>query len=438
MDKTVPMLYKEYGQYVNSSRAFPLDIDGLKPVERRILLSAYQIAKDRFVKSARVDGHVIGNFHPHGSVYFTIAQLVRQGFLNGQGNFGCNIGVEPEPPAASRYTECRLSRFVLDLVFKYISHVKWEVNDLSQKEPSYLPTMFPLCLLGKEFSQGIGFGYRSYIPCYKLEDLYKRLLWLLKEEKTKPTIRPITSCVITSDNNDLETLLTVGKATIGVEGIVKENAKNSTVFLYSWPPGKKFEGLLSRFSKELDNQDIGFNDLSVTNTMIEFKVMKQRNRDLIFRKFVEKLKDVVKGSISFETTVVDNSGQVKLMSIDNLLLTTFNMFFDTSESMLKYRLSKVREQMLENQVLEKIRPFLSKKLVTMSRSKPGTVISSISKESGVKEEIVRGLFSKYRINKLISLSIDVSEFKDQEKEALGTLKNVRKFVLQQYKGVINV
>jgi len=62
------------------------------------------------------------------------------------------------------------------------------------------------------------------------------LLWLLKEEKTTPTIRPITNCVITSNNDDLETLLTVGKATIGIEGIVKENAKNSTVFLHSWPP----------------------------------------------------------------------------------------------------------------------------------------------------------------------------------------------------------
>jgi len=438
MDKTIPTLYKEYGQYINSSRAFPLEIDGLKPVERRVLLSAYQIAKDRFVKSARVDGHVIGNFHPHGSCYGSIAQLVKKGFLDGQGNFGCNIGVEPEPPAASRYTECKLSRFILNLAFNYIQHVRWEVNELSQKEPLYLPTMFPLCLLGNEFSQGIGFGYRSYIPCYKIEDLYKRLLWLLGVEKIKPTIKPITDCNITSKNDDLETLLTTGKATIIVEGVMKENVTNSTVFLYSWPPGKKFESLLNKFSKEFDNQDVGFTDLSVTKTRIEFKVLRQRNRDLIFKKFVEKLRDSIKGGISFESIVVDDNEQVKLVSIDNLLLTTFSVFSNTTEIMLNYELTKVREQILENQILEKIKPILSKKLTTMSKSQPEKVISSIAKESGVAEEIIKQLFSKYRIGKLLSLETDISGLLEQEKITYENLKNIQKFVLQQYGGVMNV
>ena len=109
MDKLIPHLYREYGLYINHSRAFPIDIDGLKPVERRVLLSAYQIARDKFIKSARIDGHTLGHFHPHSSSYGTMAQLVHQGFLDGQGNWGNDIGVESSPPAAMRYTEARLS-----------------------------------------------------------------------------------------------------------------------------------------------------------------------------------------------------------------------------------------------------------------------------------------------------------------------------------------
>jgi DNA gyrase/topoisomerase IV subunit A len=107
LDKLIPKLYKEYGMYINKFRALPLDIDGLKPVERRVLLSAYQIARDKYVKSARVDGHTLGHYHPHSSSYSTMVQLVGQGFLEGQGNWGNSIGIEDSPAAAMRYTECR-------------------------------------------------------------------------------------------------------------------------------------------------------------------------------------------------------------------------------------------------------------------------------------------------------------------------------------------
>ncbi len=430
MDKIIPSLYKEYGEYVNSSRAFPLDVDGLKPVERRVLLSTFQIAKDKFVKSARIDGHVIGNYHPHGSCYGTLVQLVRQGFLDPQGNFGCNIGVEPEPAAAPRYTECKLSKLILDLVFKYIKYVEWKNNELSQKEPIFLPTMFPLCLIGEEFTQGIGFGYRSLIPCYKLEDLYKRLLWLLGERKTSVTIKPVTDCIINSTNADLEKLLTTGKSTISVEGVIKENPRNNTVVLKSWPPGKKFESLLNKFSKELDNQDIGWNDFSVTSTEIEFKVLKQRSRDEIFKRFVSKLKYAVKGSISFETIVVGRSQEVKLMSIDNMLLTTFNMFSNVSETMLRHELEKLKSQILEYQMLEKVRPHLRDMIG--SKDHLEIVVKKISKLANLSTEIVKGLISKYRISRLLTLDTDISELTEQSNEVQNTLSDVRKFVLQQY------
>ena len=68
MDKLLPQLYKEYGQYSNF-RNFPLDLDGLKTVERRVLISAYKIARDKHVKSRQVDAYTIGHYHPQGECY---------------------------------------------------------------------------------------------------------------------------------------------------------------------------------------------------------------------------------------------------------------------------------------------------------------------------------------------------------------------------------
>lgn len=433
MDNIVPTLYKEYGEYVNFSRQFPLINDGLKPVERRILLSSYKIAKDKLVKSARIDGHVIGNYHPHASVYSSIVQLVRQGFLEGQGNFGCNIGVEPEPAAASRYTECRLSSFVNKIAFKYINHVDWNINDLGEKEPSFLPTMFPFCLMGKEFTQGIGFGYRSYIPCYKTEDLYKRLLWLLGISKRKPIIKPITDCTIEGSHDELEKLLTEGKASINISGVIKEDPTHDIVYLLSWPPGKRFESLLNKFDAEITRQDIGFTDLSVKETKIQFEVIKQRNRDKIYENLVTKLKESTQGKISFENILVDENQKVELISVDKMLLTAFDTFSKACDRMLKFDL-KVKEAKINSlQLLEKIRPAII--VVMKTKLSMNEMINEISRISMVEIEQVKKLILNHSISKLLSLKIDIQEAIKNKKEVEEKIKNINQFVLNQYEEI---
>ena len=391
MDQNIPKLYYEYGKYINESRQFPLSSDGLRPVERRVLLSSYLLTKNKFVKSVRIDGHTIGNYHPHGNCYGTIVQLVHQGFLLGQGNFGANIGADYSPPAASRYTEVKLHDKMIDLAFKNIDHVDWVINDLGEKEPVHLPVMFPLCLLGTTYIQGIGFGYKTVIPCYKMEDLTKRLLWLLGEIKTEPIIRPITNCIITSTEEDLKELLTKGKMKIGVKGVIKINKLNSSVTLKSWPSGKKFETLLSKFSKELDNQDIGFTDLSAeTETNIVFQVLKQRNKDKIFKSFLKNLKKNIKGTLSFETIVVESNKDIKLKSIDNMLLDTYEMYVNVNKKMLETEISKIQLLVDEMKILEKIKPFLSKVLLLKNDIK--TSLNIISNESKVDVKIISKLF----------------------------------------------
>jgi len=432
MDKNLPHLYKDYGQYSNY-RNFPLDIDGLKPVERRVLLSAYKIARQKFVKSRQVDAYTIGHYHPHGECYGTIVQLVRQGFLTGQGNFGTNVGVEPVGPAAPRYTECRISPITLDLAFKYIDHAPIVETELGDKESLFLPTMFPVCLMGTDYTQGIGFGFKTLIPCFELKDLHQRLLWLLGIRKRKPTINPMTDCIITSPPDVLEELLTVGKAKIAVDGVIEENPRKNTITLKAWAPGKRFESMLNKFSIELDSGMVGFTDLSVDETKIVFQVLRERNRDKIYQDFLVKIKDAIKGTISFETTVVDINHKVLVKPIDQMLLDTYSMFTEMNEAMLNHEISKLNEKIIEYNTLEMIRKPLSY-CIQKNWDIP-TTLDIIANETAVAKEDALELINKYRISKLMTLDTDTTELKNKLKGFTTSLKSLTEFVLDQYKEI---
>jgi len=434
MDITLPKLYKEYGQYSNW-RNFPLSIDGLKPVERRILLSTFQIAKNKLTKSARIDGHTIGNYHPHGSVYGSIVQLVRQGFLEGQGNFGCNVGVEPIGPAASRYTEVKISPFTLNIAFKNLEFVPWFLNDLDQKEPKYLPTMFPLCLIGNIYTQAIGFGYRSYIPCYRIEDLYKRLQWLIGERKNKPTITPISDCEVTASKEELEMLLTTGKSKLPVKGIIEEIVRNSIVILKSWPPGKKFESILNKFQKELDTGILGFTDSSVDETKIIFKILRERNRDAIYKEFVKKLKTIISGTISFETTVINKNGIVEIKSLDKMLEETFEFYIKSEQDSLIEKMNKLNKRIEEITMLQVIRPILSECL--KDKLDVDYTINRIHSKTRIHTKDIQSLFEKYRIKKLLTIDLDTKELHDENNKTALILKNIKNHVLNDYAELIS-
>jgi len=433
MDKLVPELYKEYGEYVNQSRAFALDVDGLKPVERRILLSAYEIARDKFVKSAKVDGHCIGHYHPHGSSYSTIVQLVNRGLLEGQGNFGVDVGIESSPAAAMRYTECRLGREMSSMIFKLIEYVPRVESELD-KEPPYLPTMYPVCLIGNNFDYvvGIGFGYKCLIPTYTLEDLYKRLMFLLGKEEKEPIIKPVTDCTILSSNAELKDLLTTGKASIRMKGVYKVDGAHSKIYIKSWPYGKKFETILGKLSPELNNQDIGFVDLSTDQTNIVFEVIKQRSKAEILERVAKKLDDALEGSVSFEMIVTDIDKKIKLISVDELLLGTFRMFKNVNNKMLQVQIKDVENSISENQLLEKIKPSLQKYLKTKITN-PDEIVIAISKEVQVEEDIIRNLLNKYRISKLLTVNTDISALQQKKSDLQSNLKDLDNFVVNQYR-----
>ncbi len=170
--------YLAYAMSVIVSRALPDVRDGLKPVHRRILYGMSELNLDwnkPYKKSARVVGDVIGKYHPHGdsAVYDALVRMAQDfsmslPLVDGQGNFG---SVDGDPPAAMRYTECRLakvSQYLLDDLEK--DTVDFQENyDGSEKEPSVLPAKFPNLLVNG--AGGIAVGMATNIPPHNLGEV---------------------------------------------------------------------------------------------------------------------------------------------------------------------------------------------------------------------------------------------------------------------------
>jgi len=179
----------EYGKYTLENRAIPDFRDGLKPVHRRILYSAFQMGlsdhKGLLKKSARLVGDVLGKYHPHGdmAVYGSIVGMVHNlnPLILGSGNWGTLI----DKPAAMRYTECRLTKYS-DAVFfnpDYKNCIDYVSNfDGSEKEPVILPSLLPNILLNGSF--GLATGGRCSIPSFETKGVIALVRIALEREVT--------------------------------------------------------------------------------------------------------------------------------------------------------------------------------------------------------------------------------------------------------------
>jgi DNA gyrase subunit A len=175
--------YLDYAMSVIVARALPDVRDGLKPVHRRILYAAQEggyVAGRAYRKSARLVGDVMGKYHPHGdsSIYDAMARMaqdwaMRVPLIDGQGNFG---SMDPDPPAAMRYTEARLARVasaLLDDIEK--DTVDFQDNyDGSESEPTVLPARFPNLLVNG--AGGIAVGMATNIPPHNLGEVINACL----------------------------------------------------------------------------------------------------------------------------------------------------------------------------------------------------------------------------------------------------------------------
>ena len=178
--------YLDYSMSVIIGRALPSALDGLKPVHRRVLYTLSEMGLEynkKYAKCAKVVGQAMGVYHPHGdsAIYDTLVRMaqpfsLRYTLVDGQGNFG---SVDGDPPAAMRYTECRMSRIAGELLADIeMETVDFTPNyDESTFEPVVLPTRIPNLIVNG--SSGIAVGMATNIPPHNLTEVINAAIELV-------------------------------------------------------------------------------------------------------------------------------------------------------------------------------------------------------------------------------------------------------------------
>jgi DNA gyrase subunit A len=179
--------YLTYAMSVLVDRALPDVRDGLKPVHRRILQSMRDLnltATAKYQKSAKIVGHALGNYHPHGdtSVYDAMVRMaqdfsLRYELVDGQGNFG---SIDGDSAAAYRYTEARMTRLASemmeDIQFDTVDHR--DNFDGQRQEPTVLPAKLPNLLVNG--SSGIAVGMATNIPSHNLNEVCQAIIHVIE------------------------------------------------------------------------------------------------------------------------------------------------------------------------------------------------------------------------------------------------------------------
>ncbi len=259
--------YLNYALSVITSRALPDVRDGLKPVQRRILyaMSAdLHVSSDsRFIKSAAVVGEVMKSYHPHGdqSIYDALVRMaqsfsLRYPLVEGYGNFG---SIDGDPPAAMRYTECRLTKVAEELLRELRQQtVEFRPNYASTAdEPTVLPARVPNLLING--AAGIAVGMATNIPPHNLGEVCKALIALLDANRDIPLEKILKSIqgpdfptggVILNTADEIKQIYATGQGSIKLRGTYERDPdRKDQVLITSIPYGIEKDALVLRIGE---------------------------------------------------------------------------------------------------------------------------------------------------------------------------------------------
>lgn len=290
----------EYAVAVNSDRAIPRALDGLKPVASRILWCAADHTKcssgKPYVKSARLVGDVMGIYHPHGdsSIYGALVRLsqpwiMRYPLIDFHGNNGNVIG---DGPAHMRYTECRLDKMTEEglLTGTKKDNVDFIPNyDETTVEPTALPAIFPNLLCNP--NTGIGVAMACNWAPHNLNEVAAAINDYLDGNEPMLPGPDFPTGGIVINKNDIPMIMKTGRGSVKVRG--KYEINKQKIIFYEIPYGTTIEGLIAEIGHACDDKDIeGIEDVHDESNRKGLRIVieceKGTNPDAIVKKLFTK------------------------------------------------------------------------------------------------------------------------------------------------------
>jgi DNA gyrase subunit A len=270
--------FLDYAMSVITARALPDARDGLKPVHRRILWGMNNLGArpDRpTMKCARVTGEVMGKYHPHGdsAIYDALVRMgqdfsLRHPLIHSQGNFGSL----DDPPAAARYTECRLAPLAMHML-EGIDEDTVDMRDNysgDEEEPEVLPSRFPNLLVNG--SQGIAVGMATNIPPHNLAEVINAVIHLIDHPDAEITdlMQHITgpdfpTGALIMGRQGIIDAYTTGKGSIRLRGVaeIEEGPRSDRIVITELPYQVSPNAVLTKIKDLIDSREIdGIADLN--------------------------------------------------------------------------------------------------------------------------------------------------------------------------------
>jgi len=362
IEESMKRSYLDYAMSVIVGRALPDVRDGLKPVHRRILHAMNERAwrSDRpYVKSAKIVGEVIGNYHPHGdaAVYDTLVRMaqdfsMRLPLIDGQGNFG---SIDGDPPAAYRYTEARLSSIAQELLkdidkdtVDFISNF-----DETRKEPVVLPAAFPNLLVNG--SSGIAVGMATNIPPHNLSEVIDAIVFMI--ENPDATVKQLMKFVKGPDfptggiivaSEEMVKAYAQGKGSIVVRAKlhIEEQKNKSMIVVTELPYQVNKAALIAKIAELVNNKVIeGVNELRDESDRNGLRIVIGCRKDAVTNIIINQLYKHTQLQTSFGINLLALvNNQPKLLDLKGLITHYISHRKIVVTRRTQYELAKAKER----------------------------------------------------------------------------------------------
>ena len=355
--------YLDYAMSVIVSRALPDARDGLKPVHRRILYSMHEngyTPDKKYVKSARIVGDVMGQYHPHGdsAIYDALVRMaqdfsLRLMLVDGQGNFG---SVDGDPPAAMRYTESRLAKAAMPLLDDIDKDtVDFTPNyDESKEEPAVLPARYPNLLVNG--AGGIAVGMATNMPPHNLGEVINGCLAFIDnpnisaEELIEHIPGPdFPTGALILGRSGIRSAYTTGRGSIVMraKSEVEEIRKDREALIFTEIPYQVNKASLIEKIAELvrEKKIEGIADLRDESDRDGMRIVVEIKRDAMADVVLNQLYRYTPLQTSFGANMVAlNGGRPELMTLKDLIKAFVDFREEVVSRRTKFLLNKARER----------------------------------------------------------------------------------------------